>query len=110
MPKWGLSLEVACIEAQTRMFFSSNSFTESSISSFIQIRFPVAMTLARMTRADLRGMALDDLFTLLQWIVAEISDRLSVRNAESVRVWVREDGAPATPSPPRPEPESEAPP
>ena len=38
------------------------------------------MPLARVTRADLRGMCLDDLFVLLQWVVSELTERLTVRH------------------------------
>ena len=65
------------------------------------------MPLARVTRADLRGMCLDDLFVLLQWVVSELTERLTVRHeGDSVQMWVRgAPGSPRTPPAPAPEPE-----
>ena len=63
------------------------------------------MTLARMNRAGVAGMSMDDLFILLRWVVEELTQRLARPTADpnEIGVWV---GMPGPRTPPAPEPEA----
>ena len=71
--------------------------------------FPLAtMPMMRMNRSGVASMALDDLFQLLQWVVAELMQRLHHPTAtpDEVTVWVGAPGPRTPPAPAAPEPEA----